>query len=146
MRELPFGARISEAFVKKLKWDTALAETEAPGTLPCLCMEEGPWQQPIDEKKAQAIRVDLEHDTEVLPINRVASPASALTASFTAFREILWVLQFNASKYPPEATFEIDGLVLHISKQIQSVLKGAMVHVVSDKIVVTDGRIGPSAF
>jgi hypothetical protein len=102
-------------------------------------MEEGPWQTP-DESKAQAKRINLEKDTEVPPINRLASAWPALPVSFTAMKKHFWVLQFNECKYPPEATFEIDGLELHISRQIQAVLKGAIIHVVSDEIVVTDRR------
>ena len=146
MRELPFGARISDAFVKKLKWDTAKADAESPGVLPCLFIEEGPWQQTLDDddRKAQAERIDFEKDTDVPPINRLVP--HSLSASRTSLKEIFWVLQFNTFKYPPEATFEIDGVELHISKQIQALLQGATIHVVSDKIVVTDGRIRPNVF
>jgi hypothetical protein len=136
MRELPFGARISEAFVKKLKWDTAVAETEAPGTLPCLCMKEGPWQT-LDESKALEERIDLEKNADVPPINRVAPHSADLPASFAAMKKIFWALEFDACKYSPESTFEIDGVELHVPKKIQTLLQGRIIHVVSDEILVT---------
>lgn len=55
-------------------------------------------------------------------------------------KERVWVLGFDDCKYPPEATFEIDDLVLHISEQVQAELKGSTIQVVGDKIVVTYER------
>jgi len=51
-------------------------------------------------------------------------------------KERVWRLAFDSQKHPAEATFEIDGLELHISEQAQAELKGATILVVNDEITV----------
>jgi len=134
MRELPFGARISDSFVKKLKWDTAKANEEWPGVLPCLCVEEIRRHQTLGGREPKARRIAFEEGPEIPPVNRLvpSTPPPVML-----IKERVWVLAFGRRKHGPEATFEIDGLELHISERAQAELKGATIRVVNDKIVVT---------
>ncbi len=135
MRELSFGARISDSFVKKLKWETAKAVEEWPGVLPCLCVEEKQRRESLVARKQQERPVDLfQQGPQIPPVNRLAPPAQPPEM---LIKERVWVLYFDTRKHPPEATFDIDGLELHISEWAQAELKGATVHVVNDTIVVT---------
>ena len=59
MRELSFGARISDSFLKKLKWETAKATDESPDVLPCLCEEERQRHQSFDCNEGQSKRIDI---------------------------------------------------------------------------------------
>jgi hypothetical protein len=56
-------------------------------------------------------------------------------------KERAWVLRFNKGRPPPKAIFEIDDVELHISERAQAELKGSIIQVVNDKIVVTYDRI-----
>lgn len=143
MRELPFGARISDAFVKKLKWETAKANGELPGVLPCLCVEERRRHQTVGGGEPQASRVAFEEGPEVPPINRLVPPAPP---PVMLIRERVWVLAFDRRKYSPEATFEMDELEWHISEQAQVELKGSTIDVVNDEIVVTYEPIQQAAW
>jgi hypothetical protein len=136
MRELPFGALITDSFVKKLKWETAKANEDLPGALPCLCVEEQKRYLTVGSKAAAAKRIDFGKGPEVLPTNRLVStrPAPPIVV-----KERVWVLLFDKRTHRPEATFEIDGVELHISKLAQAELKGATVSVVNDRIIVTHG-------
>jgi hypothetical protein len=135
MRELPFGARISDSFVKKLKWETATANEEWPGVLPCLCVEEKQRYEPLGGKQQEARPANLfQQPAEIAPVNRLVPPTPPPAMLIT---ERVWVLFFDNRKHPPETTFEIDGLELHISERAQAELKGATLRVVNDKIVVT---------
>jgi len=134
LRELPFGARISNSFVKKLKWETAKANEESPGVLPCLCVEERQRHLTLDRSGPQEKRIDFEEGPEFPPTNRLA-PTTPPPRRLS--KERVWVLCFDSRKHSPEATFEIDGLELHISKRAQEELKGATILVMNDKIVVT---------
>ena len=136
MRELTFGARIADSFVKMLKWETAKADNESPGVLPCLCAEERQRRQTLDGREGQPKRIDFEEGPETLTVNRLVAPAPSRAM---VVKERAWVLCFDKRKHPPEATFEIDGLELHISEKAQAELKGATIQVVNDKIVVTHG-------
>ena len=133
LRELPFGARISDSFVKKLKWETAKAKEESPGVLPCLCVEETQRHQTLGGKEPHAARIAFEEGPEIPPVNRLVPSASP---PVMLIKERVWRLTFDSRKHPPEATFEIDGLELHISQRAQSELKGGTILVVNDKIVV----------
>jgi hypothetical protein len=134
MRELPFGARISDSFVKKLKWDTVKANQEWPGVLPCLCAEEIRRRQTLSGIGSSARRIAFEEGPEITPVNRLVAPTPP---PVMLIKERVWVLAFDRRKHSPGATFEIDGMELHISKRAQGELKGATVRVVEDKIVVT---------
>ena len=134
LRELPFGARISDSFVKKLKWETAKANQESPGVLPCLCVEERQRRSTLDRRRPQERRIDFEKGPEIPPSNRLVPTTPP---HGTLIKERVWVLFFDRRKHSPEATFEIDGLELHISERAQAELKGATILVVNDEIVVT---------
>jgi hypothetical protein len=134
MRELPFGARISDSFVKKLKWETAKATEESPGAVPCLCVEERRRHETLGCREHGERPVDLfQQSPEIPPVNRLVPcrPPPAML-----IKERVWVLHFDKRKHPPKATFEIDGMELHISERAQVELKGATILVVNDKIVV----------
>ena len=140
MRELPFGARISDSFVKKLKCETAKANEEWQGVLPCLCAEEEQRYESLGGTEQEERPVDLfQEGPEIPPVNRLVPPAPP---PGMLIRERVWVLYFDKRKHPPEATFEIDGLVLHISDQTQAELRGATLRVVDDKIVVKYEKTG----
>ena len=148
MRELPFGARIADSFVKKLKWETVKARDGSPGVLPCLCAEER--QRQIWPQK-QAQRIDFEKRPEIPGVNRLAPPAPSRVE---LIKERVWVIRFEkrmirvthalrhaaevfrGPKPQPKTTFDIDGVELHISRQAQAELKGATILVVNDRIVV----------
>jgi hypothetical protein len=134
LRELPFGARISDSFVKKLKWETAKASEDSPGALPCLCIEQR--QRCETRRESQAKRLDFDKGLEIPPINRLIRP----TPHSTFIKERVWVLCFKTRKHSPKAIFEIDGVELHISERAQAELRGATILVVNDKIVVTYER------
>lgn len=135
-RELPFGARITDSFVKKLKWETAKADENLPGALPCLCVEEQKRYLNVGDKRAAVERIDFGKGPEVPPTNRLVS---ARPSRVLVVKERVWVLLFDRRTSLPETTFEIDGLELHISKLAQAELKGATISVVNDSIVVTHG-------
>jgi len=150
MRELPFGARIADSFVKKLKWETLKARDESPGVLPCLCHQE---KQRHVRTQAQAKRIDFEQRPTIPGVNRLVPPASPRAV---LIKERVWVLCFDkrmtralrqaaevfrGRKDRPKTTFEIDGLKLHVSEQAQAKLKGSTIQVVNDKIVVTYDHI-----
>ncbi len=134
MRELPFGARIADSFVKKLKWETAQATEESPGVSPCLCVEEVRRYQALGGRQPPARRIAFEEGPEIPAVNRLVPPAPP---PGVLIKERVWVLVFDRRQHSPEATFEIDGLELHISERAQAELKGATICVVNDKIVVT---------
>src|SRR4029077_14237117 len=104
MRELPFGARISDSFVKKLKWDTIKANEESPGVLPCLCVEEIRRYQALGRREPEGKRIDFEEGPEIPAINRLVPPTPP---PVMLIKERVWVLYFDRRKHPPEATFEI---------------------------------------
>ena len=135
MRELSFGARITDAFVKKLKWETAKANEDSPGALPCLCVEEK--RRYVGARAAAVKRADFEEGPEIPPTNRLmpATPSPVVVV-----KERVWVLCFEERPAPPEDIFGIDGVRLHIPRAVQWELKGATVSVVNDRIVVTHGR------
>jgi hypothetical protein len=134
MRELPFGALITDSFVKKLKWETAKASADLPGALPCLCVEEQKRYLTVGRKAAE--RIDFGKGQEVVPSNRLLSTRPAPPV---VVKERVWVLLFDKRTHGAEATFEIDGVKLHISRLAQAELKGATVSVVNDRIIVTHG-------
>ena|ERR1044071_9097324 len=135
MRELPFGARISDSFVKKLKREAAKANEEWSGVLPCLCAEEKQRYQTLGREKQQARPVNLfQQPAEIPPVNRLVPPRPPPAM---LIKERVWVLYFDKRKHPPEATFEIDGQKFHISERAQAELKGATLRVLNDEIVVT---------
>jgi len=133
MRELPFGARVADSFVKKLKWETVKARDESPGVLPCLCVEERQRHVRPTLTEGRAKLIDFEERPTIPGVNRLAPPPPSGVILVT---ERAWVLCFDTHKYPPEATFEIDGLVLHVSERDQAELKDSIIQVVNDKIVV----------
>ena len=150
MRELPFGARIADSFVKKLKWETLKARDESPGVLPCLCHQE---KQRHVRTQAQAKRIDFEQRSTIPGVNRLVPPASPRAV---LIKERVWVLCFDkrmtralrqaaevfrGRKDRPKTTFEIDGLKLHVSEQAQAKLKSSTIRVVNDKIVVAYDHI-----
>jgi len=150
MRELPFGARIADSFVKKLKWETVKASDESPGVLPCLRIEEKQHQV---RTQGQTKRIDFEQRPSIPGVNRLAPPAPSPPV---IIKERVWVLCFDkrmtralrraaevfrGRKNRPKTIFEIDGLELHVPEQAQEELKGSTIRVVNDKIVVTYDRI-----
>jgi hypothetical protein len=132
MRELPFGARITDSFVKKLKWETAKAIEDLPDVLPCLCVEEkGRY---AGGRAVAAKRIGFEEGPEIPPTNRLIP---ATPSPVVLIKERGWVLCFDRRPAAPEDIFGIDGVRLHIPRAAQWELKGATVDVVSDRIVVT---------
>ena len=150
MRELPFGARVAESFVKMLKWESFKAKAHFPAVLPCLCIQE---QQRHVRTQGPARRIDFEQTPTVPGVNRVTPPAPSRAV---IINERAWVLRFESRmerairhatkvlrgrKYRVKTIFEIDGLELHISEEAQLQLKGSTIQVVNDKIVATHGHI-----
>ncbi len=133
MRELPFGARISDSFVEMLTRETVKAKAECPEAAPCLWAEEEQRYETLRGAEPHPKRIDLEEGPEIPPVNRLAPPNPAVML----IRERVWVLYFDKGKYAPEATFSINGLELHIPLQVQSQLIGATLDVVRGKIVAT---------
>src|SRR3954466_4074858 len=109
MRELPFGAQISDSFVKMLKWETAKANEEMTGVLPCLFLEERTHRQTLGGREPQARRIAFEEGLEIFPVNRLVPTTPRIVR---LIKERVWVLAFDKCKYSPEATFDIDGLEL----------------------------------
>jgi hypothetical protein len=141
MRELSFGARIADSFVKKLKYETAKATDACPGVLPCLCVEERERHESFEADKGQSKRIDIGEAPEIPAVNRLVPPTPSRVM---VIRERAWVLRFlrfDKRKPPAEAIFEIDDVELHISARVQAELKGSMIQVVNDKIVVMYDRI-----
>src|ERR1700720_3283525 len=138
MRELPFRARIADSFVKMLKWETTKAIDESPGVLPCLCVEERQRRKALDPREGHPRRIDFGAGLEIPTFNRLVP---STPSRVPVIKERAWVLCFDKRKYPPEATFEIDGLELHISERAQAELSGSTIRVGNDKIVVTYERI-----
>jgi hypothetical protein len=134
LRDLPFGARISDSFVKKQKWETLKANEELPGVLPCLCVEERQRHPSIDRRGPQDKRINFEEGPPIPPTNRLFQTTPP---SETLIKERVWVLYFDSREHSPEATFEIDGVELHIPEQEQADLDGATILGVNDEIVVT---------
>jgi len=130
--ELPFGARISVSFLHFLTRSTAKAHKESPGTEPCLCADER-----VDYRRSSSsgARVDFSKDAEILPTNRLAQPSPA-TQPATLSKERFWVLRFQKPTHQAEATFEVCGMPLHISKKAQAELKGGTLYSALDKIYV----------
>ena len=124
MRELSFGARISDSFVKKLKWETAKATDESPGVLPCLCVEERQRQQNLDCNERQSKRIDIAEEPEIPTVNRLVPPTPSRVM---LIKERVWVLRFEKWRHPPKAIFEIDDVDLHISERAQAELKGSII-------------------
>jgi len=149
VRELPFGARIEDSFVKKLKWDSVKALDESPGVVPCLCTEE---RQRQVRTERQTERINFEERSAIPAVNRLAPPAPSRAV---VVKERAWVLRFekrmtlvqrlaaavSPGRKRPKTTFEIDGLELHVSEQAQAELKGSTVRVVNDKILVSYDHI-----
>ena len=129
LRELPFGARISDSLVKKLKWETAKANEESPGALPCLYVQE---IRSYENVRPNAARIEFTKCPEIAPINRLVPSTSPLVE----IKKRVWVLKFGICKHSRETTFDIDGLELHISELAQAELKGATILVLSDNILV----------
>src|SRR5690242_2779278 len=109
MRELSFGAQIADSFVKKLKWETAKANDESPGVLPCLCVEERQRYQYCDRDGGK--RIDIAEAAEIPTVNRLVprSPARPML-----IKERAWILRFDKQRHSPRTAFEIDGVELHI--------------------------------
>ena len=130
--ELPFGARVSVSFLHFLRRSTAKAHNESPGTEPSLCAEER-----VDYRKSSssAARADFSKDAEMIPTNRLAQPSPA-TQPATLSKERFWVLRFENPTHQADATFEICGIRLHISKNGQLELKGGTLYSALDKIYV----------
>ena len=130
--ELPFGARVSVSFLHFLRRSTAKAHKESPGTEPCLCAEGR-----VDYRKSgsSAARADFSKDAEIFPTNRLAQPKPA-TQPATLSKERFWVLRFQKPAHQGEATFEVCGMPLHISKKAQLELKGGTLYSALDKIYV----------
>jgi len=130
--ELPFGARVSVSFLHFLRRSAAKAHKESPGTEPCLCAEER-----VDYRRSSssAARADFSKDAEIFPTNRLAQPSPA-TQPATLSKERFWVLRFQKPAHQAEATFEVCGMRLHISKKAQVELKGGTLYSALDKIYV----------
>src|SRR5690348_3330897 len=89
MRELPFGARIADSFVKKLKWESVRVSDESPGALPCLRMEE---RQRQVRTRGEAKRINFEERPAIPGVNRLAPPAPSRVV---LIKERAWVLCFE---------------------------------------------------
>jgi hypothetical protein len=138
MRDLSFGARISDSFVELLRRQIVMAHRQMPGTSPCLCAEEKPNDPTVSRGGPQAIRIDLSKDPKIIPVNRLVPPTSPKRA--VTSKERVWVLRFGF-QHPAQDTFNIDGMQLHISKRAQAELKGARLFCVFGEIVVKYVRI-----
>ena len=132
MRRLPFGARISEEFIEHLKRATAKARAESPEVLPCLWVEEKQRYEYLAGAGPQTMRIDLEKSTEIAPVNGLAPG----TRPAMLIKERICVLNFDTRAYKPEATFNIDGLQLHVPQEAQAELRGAYLNVVDDRKIV----------
>src|SRR5690349_14491581 len=71
MRQLPFGARVSDEFIEHLKRETAKAKAESPEVFPCLWVEEATLRVSCG-CGPQTTRMDFEKSTEITPVNRLA--------------------------------------------------------------------------
>jgi len=131
MRELSFGARIANSFVKKLKWETANATDKSPGVLPCLCVEVTQRHERCDLNEGK--RIDIAQEPEIPTVNRLVPPAAS---GVMLIKTRAWVLRFDKVRPPSKDIFEIDDVELHISERDQAELKGSEIHVVNGKIVV----------
>lgn len=136
MIELPFGARICVSFLHLLRRSIAKAQKESPGTEPCLCAED---RADYRRSSSSGTRVDFSKDAEIIPANRLAKPNSATQPAILS-KERFWVLRFEKPSHQAEATFEICGMRLHISKKAQAELKGATLYSALDQICVSYER------
>lgn len=130
--ELPFGARISVSFLHFLRRSTAKAHKVSPGTEPRLCAEE---RVDYGRSSSSGARVDFSKDAEVFPTNRLAPP-SPVNQPAALSKERFWVLRFEKPAHQAEATFEVCGVRLHISKKAQMELTGGTLYSALDKIYV----------
>ena len=117
-----------------LKEATAKAKAETPGVVAQLCAEEKQYYQRLGKSGPQDRRIDLEEGPEIPPVNRLAPPAPP---PVMLIKERVWMLYFDERKHPPQATFNIDGVELHISEWTQAELKGVTLSAANDKIVAT---------
>ena len=139
MHELPFGARVSPAFVQVLKWATANAINEGAGlVVASLCFTEKQQVQEASRGSSEEGRIDFEREIEVPSINRLASEATRPRR--VTLTESGWTLRFDKPEHPPDTTFLLRGAKIHISKAVQARLKGATLDVVDHKIVVSYER------
>src|SRR6266446_3972011 len=111
MRQLPFGARVSDSFVEMLKQASSKATAEWPGVLPCLCVEEKRHYETAGCGESREKRTDFEHGLEFVPTNRLALRRVPLML----VTERLWVVCFDTRKHAPQTTFKLDGLEVHVS-------------------------------
>jgi hypothetical protein len=139
MRQLPFGARISDSFIELLRRQIVKAHREMPGASPCLCAQENLDYQALSRGEAQALRFDLSKVQKIVPVNRLARPVRLPKRVISKQR--LWVLRFDRREHSADATFNIDGMQLHISKRAQAELKDAAIFSVLGEIVVKYVRI-----
>ena len=132
MIELPFGARISVSFVHLLRRDTAKAHKKSPGTEARLCAEDR-----VDYRRSgsSGARVDFSKKVEINPVNRLAQPRPA-TQPATLGKERSWVPRFESPAGQAEATFEVCGIPLHISRDAQVELKGGTLYAALDQVYV----------
>src|SRR5438132_1152858 len=112
MRELPFGARVSDSFIEMLKQATANATAEWSGVLPRLWVDEKRHYETAGRGEPREKRINFEHEIEFVPINRPA-PRRAPPILVT---ERVWVVCFDKRKYTPQTTFNLDGLEVHIDE------------------------------
>jgi len=126
MRELPFGARIANSFVKKLKWETAQATEKWPDVMPRLCAEDR-YRHEYGEGQSEGPPFNRLKPRKLRPV--------------TLIKERVWILRFDRGRPPAGTIFEIDRVELHISEEAQAELLGSIIQVVDDKIVVTYDRI-----
>ena len=136
MRELSFGARITDSFVKKLKWETAQASDESRDALLCLCVEERQHKHCCDHKEEKAI--DVEPGAEIPAVNRLVPPTPS---RFVFIKQRAWVLRSKEQRPAANVIFQIDNVQLHIPEQTQAELKGSIVDVQDDRIVVVSEPI-----
>ena len=129
MIELAFGARLSVSFLHLLRRSIA---RESPGTEPRLCAEER-----VDYRRSgsSGARVDFSKAAKIIPTNRLAQPSPATWPAILS-KKRSWVLRFEKPTHQAEATFEVCGMRLHISKKAQAELKGGTLYSALDKIYV----------
>ncbi len=137
MRQLSFGARISDSFIELLRRQIIQAHREIPGASPCLCAQAD--NQALSREEAHALRIDLSKVQKIVPVNRLARPARLPKRVIRKQRA--WVLHFDRREHSADTTFNIDGMKLHVSKRAQAELKDAVIFSVLGKIVVKHARI-----
>src|SRR5882724_1660002 len=120
IHELSFGAKISDSLVEMLKRATASAQAEWEGALPCLCLAERGYCDAGGIGQPSEKRINFERESESVPsVNRLEKYPPHLSVT-----EFIWMVCFDKRKWPPQTTFVLDGVEVHIDQEAQASMKG----------------------